>query len=399
MIGTIITLLTHDVAVALRNKTIFLVVCVPLFIYVTLTVVDSTDGKVDRIKLALLQDGSYEPVVLESLKLVPDQFALRWALNEEDAMRLLREREVDGVLARAGSNEQRAWIGPSTDSTGSQQAGSGSALRSEGQGGGLLQEPGVAPSELCRSRGREGEEGGDSRLTLIVVQEASVKTLAILQQLSALQLAVEGDGAGWVASVRSLQTSSVKRQTLPTWILMMVLLVAFIVLPTQVAEEKEKQLLLGWMQTPVREREWLIAKLVYGVVLILVSVVTLQIMGSDAYCAHGLSYLAMLCAGGFSFGAMGICLGLLCRNQAAARTFGVLCYLPLLLPAALSDMSQKMRSIAPLVPSYHFYEPIRAMILDDSGMRPFSKEWVILVTIGLLACLASHRLLKKRWLM
>ena len=109
--------------------------------------------------------------------------------------------------------------------------------------------------------------------------------------------------------------------------------------------------------------------------------------------------LAMLCAGGFCFGALGICLGLLCRNQASARTLGVLCYLPLLLPAALSDMSQKLGSVAPWVPSYHFYEPIRAMLLEDSGLETFTHAWISLVAIGLLACLASHRLIKKRWLM
>jgi ABC-2 type transport system permease protein len=243
-------------------------------------------------------------------------------------------------------------------------------------------------------------DGGDaSRLLLTVVRQASVETLSIMQHLSALQTAAEGKGPSWIAAVRPLQTSSIKRQTLPTWILMMVLLVSFIVLPAQVAEEKEKQLLLGWMQTPVRENEWLVSKLAYGIVLMLTSVVALQWMGRESSCAHGVSYLAMLCAGGFCFGALGICLGLLCRNQASARTLGVLCYLPLLLPAALSDMSQELRSVAPLVPSYRFYEPIRAMLLEDSGLEAFAHAWISLVAIGLLACLASHRLIKKRWLM
>jgi ABC-2 type transport system permease protein len=220
-----------------------------------------------------------------------------------------------------------------------------------------------------------------------------------MQRLSALQTAAESKSHSWIAAVRPLQTSSIKRQTLPTWILMMVLLVSFIVLPAQVAEEKEKQLLLGWLQTPVHESEWLVAKLAYGIVLMLMSVVALQLMDAEPSCAHGVSYLTMLCAGGFCFGSLGICLGLLCRNQASARTLGVLCYLPLLLPAALSDMSQQLRNIAPLVPSYHFYEPIRAMLLEDSGLGAFTRAWIILVAIGLLACLASHRLIKKRWLM
>lgn len=343
MIRTVITLLAHDLAVAFKNKTIYLIVCIPLFVYATLTLVDPTKAGAARMNIALLQTESYAPVVLENIEWARDQFAVRWVSSEAEATRLLKERKVDGILMHEGGNA--------------------------------------------------------SRLLLTVVQQASVETLTIIQRLSALQAAAEGKGPGWIAAVRPLQTSSIKRQTLPTWILMMVLLVGFIVLPAQVAEEKEKQLLLGWMQTPVRESEWLVAKLAYGTVLMLASVVALQLMGGEPSCAHGLSYLAMLCAGGFCFGALGICLGLLCRNQASARTLGVLCYLPLLLPAALSDMSQELRSVAPLVPSYHLYEPIRAMLLEDSGLETFTRAWISLVAIGLLACFASHRLIKKRWLM
>jgi len=343
MIRTIITLLAHDLAVAFKNKTIYLIVCIPLFVYATLMLVDPTKAGAARVKMALLQTESYAPIVLENIELARDQFAVRWVSNEAEATRLLKERAVDGILIPEG--------------------------------------------------------GGASRLLLTVVQQASVETLTIMQRLSALQAAAERRGPEWIAAVRPLQTSSIKRQTLPTWILMMVLLVGFIVLPAQVAEEKEKQLLLGWMQTPVRESEWLVAKLVYGIVLMLVSVVVLQLMGGEPSCAHGVSYLAILCAGGFCFGALGICLGLLCRNQASARTLGILCYLPLLLPAALSDMSQELRSIAPMVPSYHFYEPIRAMLLEDSALGGFARAWISLVAIGLGACLLSRYLIKKRWLM
>ncbi|MCX6992384.1 MAG: ABC transporter permease [Kiritimatiellaeota bacterium] len=343
MISTVITLLTHDLAVAFKNKTLFLIVCIPLFVYATLTLVDPTKAGTARMNIALLQSESYAPIVLENIQWAHDQFAVRWVSTAEEATRLLKERKVDGILMH---------------------------------------------------------DGGDvPRMLLTVVRQASVETLTIMQRLSALQTAAEGKGPSWIASVRPLQTSSIKRQTLPTWILMMVLLVSFIVLPAQVAEEKEKQLLLGWLQTPVRESEWLVSKLVYGIVLMLTSVVVLQLMGGEPSCAHGVIYLAMLCAGGFCFGALGICLGLLCRNQASARTLGILCYLPLLLPAALSDMSQELRSIAPLVPSYHFYEPIRAMLLEDSGLGSFTHAWSSLVAIGLLACLVSHRLIKKRWLM
>lgn len=342
MIRNVVILLAHDLAVAFKNKTLYLIICIPLFVYATLTLVDPARTHDARIPIAWLQSGPDAPDPLKSLEEVPDLFAVRRVANKDEAIQLLGERKVDGLLMPIGDDV-----------------------------------PG---------------------LYLTVVRQASVETLSILQRLSALQIAVEGPNPSWIADVRSLQTGSIKQQTLATWVLMMVLLVSFIVLPAQVAEEKEKQLLLGWLQTPVRESEWLTAKLAYGTVLMLTAVLALQWMAGGLSGMQVFCYLVMLCAGGFCFGALGICLGLLCRNQASARTLGVLCYLPLLLPAALSDLSQELRNIAPLIPSYYFYEPVRALLLDG-GTGSFFRAGATLTVIGLMACLASHRLIRKRWLM
>ena len=343
MIRTVAMLLGHDLAVAFKNKTLVLVLCIPLFVYATLAVVESTNADNAPVNIALLDAESYAPVLIESLERVPDLFAVRWVSSEADATQLLEDRVVDGILTNKGEHA--------------------------------------------------------SGLVLKVVQLGSTGTLNIVQRLSALQAAVDGVRPSWIAAVEPLRTGSIKRQTLPVWILMMVLLVGFIVLPAHVAEEKEKQLLLGWLQTPVREGDWLASKLAYGIVLMLVSAVALLVTAGELFRAHWSSFLPLLFAGGFCFGAFGICLGLLCRNPASARTLGVLCYLPLLVPAALSDMSPRLRSIAAWVPSSQFYEPLRAMLLDDSGPGSYARAWITLVAFGLLACFASLRLVKVRWLM
>jgi ABC-2 type transport system permease protein len=139
---------------------------------------------------------------------------------------------------------------------------------------------------------------------------------------------------------------------------MLVLLVGFIVLPTQVAEEKEKKLLLGLLQTPIREVEWLLAKVFLGMILIAVATLFLHLLiAFDLDRGSRLSYVAFLMAGGFCFSAFGIFVGFLCRTQTSARTLGVLFYLSHLLPTALTDFSQTLNSVAPLVPSFQFYRP------------------------------------------
>jgi ABC-2 type transport system permease protein len=343
MSRSLFILLAHDLAVAFKNKTVYLIVGIPLFVYATLALVDPAGARRAPVKIAWLRTEMYSYLISANVRHAPDQFEARWAADEAEATRWLKDREVDGYLK------------PAT--------------------------------------------GNTSRLQLTVAREASIETLEILQRFTALQAVAEGRGSSWITTVHSLQTGSVQRQTLPTWILMMVLLVGFIVLPAQVAEEKEKQWLLGWMQTPVRESEWLASKLAYGLVLMLVSVAALQGMVGELTWAVGAGCLVLLLAGGFCFGALGICLGLLCRNQASARTLGVLCYLPLLLPAALSDMSRELRAVAPWIPSYQLVEPIRAMLMDNSGLATHAPAGILLVAIGGAASFASHRLLKKRWLM
>jgi len=112
-----------------------------------------------------------------------------------------------------------------------------------------------------------------------------------------------------------------------------------------------------------------------------------------------LSYLAFLIAGGFCFSSFGIFVGFLCRTQASARTLGVLAYLPHLLPSALSDFSKTLNTVAPLIPSYQFYRPIKSILLEGGDVSDFPLELFSLFGVGLVTSLLSYRLMKKWWLM
>jgi ABC-2 type transport system permease protein len=342
MIRNIITLTLNDLAIAFKNKTIYLILFIPLFVFLSLKFVDQKDANFQKIKIGLIQKERYSPVIIKSIKAADKAFAISWLSNEEEGRRWLKGKKIDGVLIRS---EKRP------------------------------------PS-----------------LELLVLTKASFQTLAIIESLSALQIAVEGDRKNWISDIRPLQDSGIQKQTLPTWILMLVLLVSFIIIPGQVAEEKEKKLLLGLLQTPMREFEWLLAKLFLGMILIHLAVIFLHLLGKFEF-GNSLSYVAFMVAGSFCFSSFGIFLGFLCRNQASARTLGVLVYLPLLLPSALSDFSQKLNTVAPLLPSYQFYGPIKAILLEGGRISSFFLELIYLILAGLLTYFLSYLLMKKRWLM
>jgi ABC-2 type transport system permease protein len=342
MIKNIITLALNDLAIAFKNKTIYLIFFIPLFVFLTLNFVDQKDAPVKNIKIGLLQKEAYSPVIIKSIEAAEKVFTIYWLINEEEGKRRLKEKKLDGILIKSEREPQR--------------------------------------------------------LELLVLTKESFQTLAIVESFSAIQMAVEGDGKNWISDIKPLQNSGIQKQTLPTWVLMLVLLVSFIIIPAQVAEEKEKKLLLGLLLTPMREFEWLIAKLFSGMILIHLAVLFLHLLGKFEQ-GNSLSYVAFLGVGSFCFSSFGMLLGFLCRTQASARTLGFLFYLPLLLPSALSDVSQKLNAVAPLFPSYQFYEPIKAILLEGGKLSDFSLECIYLFLVGLVAYFLSYWLVKKRWLM
>lgn len=345
MIRNIFTLTLNDLAIAFRNKTLQLVLIIPLFVFFSLEMVDQGDSEVHKANIGLLQNASYPPALIDGIESADLIFDVTWFGDIETAQASLKSKGIDGFLASSAT------------------------------------EPGS--------------------VELIVLTKASLKTQAIVDGVSAIQDAVQGKRKSWLAGIRSLHDSDIQKQTLPTWILMLVLLIGFIIIPVQVAEEKEKHLLLGLLQTPIREIEWLLAKLLLGIILTMLAAGLLQLLGRFEFDGGtaAASYVAILIAAGFCFSASGIFLGFLCRSQASARTLGMLVYLPNLLPAALSEFSQKLSSVAPLLPSFHFYMPMKAILLEGGSLTTYPIELIYLLSVGLVMLLLSWLLMKKRWLM
>ena len=338
----ILVLTLNDLAIAVKNKTLVLVLFIPIFVFIALNLVDKADVEANIINIGMLQDQTYPAEMAQSIEAADQVFAVTWLANQEQALRLLKDHKIDGIVT---SNEEQ-------------------------------------PNSLA----------------LLVLKKESLHTIAIVQSFSALQKAVEGHPPSWVSQISSLQHSSMQRETLPTWILMVILLVGFIILPAQIAEEKEKKLLLGLLQTPIHEAQWLAAKLITGMVLAVTATLLLHLL-SNVWPQHILSYLAFILVGSFCFSAYGVFLGFLCRNQASARTLGVIVYLPHLLPSAMADVSQKLTAVAPLLPSFQLFEPLQSILLEDGSMASRSFALIYLLLLGVVMFYLAYRLMKRRWLM
>ncbi|MBI3188121.1 MAG: ABC transporter permease [Gammaproteobacteria bacterium] len=338
----ILIMVLNDLAFALKNKTFVLILFIPLFVFVSMHLLDQTDQEVRNVNIGLLQNHVYAPEIIASIEAAKERVTVTWIQNTKQGIDLLKEHKIDGILS--------------------------------------------------------GNNDADGRLILQVLKKQSLHTISIIQNFSALQKAAEGSGPDWIAGITSLHQGGVQRETLPTWILMLILLVGFVVLPAQVAEEKEKKLLLALLQTPIYESQWLIAKLFLGIVLIITAVLFLHLLGQFGP-VHLFDYLALILAGGYCFSAFGIFLGFLCGTQAGARTLGLVFFLPHLLPSALSNVSEKLTAVAPLLPSYQLYKPLQIIVLEDGRLTGMTFDWVYLLLLGTLMLALSWYLMKRRWLM
>jgi len=327
MLRNVLILTLNDLAISFKNKTIYLIIFIPFFVFFSLQLVDSEIAEIKNINIGLIKDEIYAPDILQAIKASPGVFSVYHAANEEESRKWLKEKKIDGLLLTS--------------------------------------------------------ENKQNSLVLVVLKKEAFITLSIVESFAAIQKAVENKSTNWISEIRPLQEEGIQKQTLPTWILMLVLLVSFIIMPAQVAEEKEKKLLLALLQTPIREIEWLIAKLFLGMILILIAVLSLHLLGRFKI-ENAMSYAAFMVVGSFCFSSYGIFLGFLCRNQASARALGVIFYLPHLLPSALSDFSQKLTAISPFLPAYLFYEPVKSILLDDSKITTLYWELIYLLLVGLL---------------
>jgi ABC-2 type transport system permease protein len=342
MIKNMTALIKNDLAIAFKNRSIYLILFIPLFAVLSLKLADPSNEASRAIRIGIIRNENYPSFIMKSIRSASTSFTVAAVGSVEEGKKNLREGDLDGILTKT--------------------------------------------------------KNGANTLDLLVLKKESSRTLAIVSGFTELQRSAEGKSANWISEIKPLQVGGIQKHTLPVWVLMSALLVGFIIMPAQVAEEKEKKLLLGLLQTPMREIEWVAAKLFLGMVLTFTAVLLLHVLGGFDL-GDMASYFLFLGAGGFCFSSFGIFLGFLCANQASARTLGVLFYLPLMLPSALSDFSQKLSAVASYLPSYQFYGPIRSILLEGGRISSFPLEWIYLFLAGAVACMITIRLIKIRWLM
>src|SRR5665647_769885 len=109
MIKNIITLTINDLAIAYKNKTIFLIIFIPLFVFLSLKLVDNPSTENKKIKIGLIQNEKYNQLIIKNIELSDSLFTVYRVSNAEEGRNWLKEKRLDGLLLPA-EKEQKGLI-------------------------------------------------------------------------------------------------------------------------------------------------------------------------------------------------------------------------------------------------------------------------------------------------
>jgi ABC-2 type transport system permease protein len=66
MIRNILILTFNDLAISFKNKTLYLILFIPLFVFVSLNLVDDGEPSARKIKIGLVENASYPPAMIQA---------------------------------------------------------------------------------------------------------------------------------------------------------------------------------------------------------------------------------------------------------------------------------------------------------------------------------------------
>jgi ABC-2 type transport system permease protein len=98
MARNIITLVLNDLAIAFKNKTIYLIIFIPFFVFLSLKLIDSSGADFKKINIGLIQKEIYAPVILQTIKAADGAFRVSSVSDEEEGNRWLKEKNRRPVV-------------------------------------------------------------------------------------------------------------------------------------------------------------------------------------------------------------------------------------------------------------------------------------------------------------
>jgi ABC-type Na+ efflux pump permease subunit len=211
-------------------------------------------------------------------------------------------------------------------------------------------------------------------LSLFVVETDSLKTRLLERAIESAARTVAGQEVPLdlqlEGEVGRKGDADWSKGMLPSW-LVFTAMSGLMFCSASMIEEKDHRTMLGVLTAPVSMVELWVGKVGSGFILSFLS--TLAVLLGNGIIPSALLLLHLM-AGCLAFAALGILVGLLCSNGAAANAATSTLFMVIYIPLALQEMSVIFQKVAMFTPAFYLQRGTRYMMdgLTSGGLADFT---------------------------
>ena len=220
------------------------------------------------------------------------------------------------------------------------------------------------------------ELGTTVELDMVYDEAKSRQTNLAVATIEALLEDFAGRSPVAVVKATPIRKFKAGQLMLPVWITFAVALIGITLMATNVAEEKENGTMDAVLVTPVSRTEVMLAKALFGTVLVLVSVLLITVL-NGVIGSHLILLMGLALLGGFGMVSLGLLIGALSRDQRQASTLSTVIYLPIILPVFVLGLNPVIDAIAHVLPTYYLWHGANTLLFSEN----ISGVWVDFVVL------------------
>ena len=181
----------------------------------------------------------------------------------------------------------------------------------------------------------------------------------------------------------------------PMLMLMVMGMIGFLGMPLSIVEEKEKRTLFALFLTPLRTGELILGKTSFSMMLVLLTILTMLGLNHQPV-DHPLVFWTIIVLGtGFCL-MIGLLIAMVAQSQASVNAIGSTLFMFFQLIPNLSQTSELLKTISPMVPSTYIFRGVKKAMFLDLTKVPVTNDLLILGGWALAAYLAVWCFLRFR---
>ncbi len=193
--------------------------------------------------------------------------------------------------------------------------------------------------------------------------------------------------------VVSVNNSKLSTSFLPIWITITMTMIGILIISGNLAEEKDNRTLAALLVTPMDEANIIVGKGLFGFLLSLITVIIMCILNGflPASFLNFIVLIYLITVASICFTSIGLIIGVFADSQSSARALGTVIYFPLLFPALIYNLSEFTRKLAGFFPTYYLYKGLDKLMYNSYP----GWEILILTFFAILLFVAAYIFFKR----